>query len=159
MELILAERVLLGQFTQSAYVAFAPDGLHPVGGYPGNDDEGRAMQREMDKAKLEQDFIAAAKFLKGHERSDGKLGAVGFCFGGYVVNMLAAVIPDELDAGVPFYGTPAAKERAFISDVLVVMSGNDSCGPVNGIPRPRGGQSSTRHRGVLSFPSRPGLCP
>ena len=95
---------------KAGFVAFAPDGLHPAGGYPGNDDEGRAMQRKLDRAKLEQDFIAAAKFLKGHKLSSGKLGAVGFCFGGYVVNMLAAAIPGELNAGVPFYGTPAAEE-------------------------------------------------
>jgi carboxymethylenebutenolidase len=92
------------------FVAFAPDALYPLGGYPGNDDEGRVMQRSMDKAKLEEDFIAAAKFLKSDELSNGKLGAVGFCFGGYVVNMLAATIPDELNAGVPFYGSPAAEE-------------------------------------------------
>lgn len=92
------------------FVAFAPDGLFPVGGYPGNDDEGRALQKSMDRSKLEEDFIAAALFLKNHELSNGKLGAVGFCFGGYVVNMLAASIPDDLNAGVPFYGTPAATE-------------------------------------------------
>lgn len=92
------------------FVAFAPDVLYPIGGYPGNDDEGRAMQRGMDRAKMEEDFIAAARYLKSHELSNGKLGAVGFCFGGYIVNMLAATIPDELDAGVPFYGTPAAAE-------------------------------------------------
>jgi len=95
---------------KAGFVAFAPDALHPKGGYPGNDDEGRAMQGALDKAKIEQDFVAAAKFLKAHELSNGKLGAVGFCFGGYIVNMLAAVVPDTLDAGVPFYGTPAAKE-------------------------------------------------
>jgi carboxymethylenebutenolidase len=92
------------------FVAFAPDALHPKGGYPGNDDDGRAMQRELDRAKIEEDFIAAANFLKSHEMSNGKLGAVGFCFGGYIVNMLAATLGDDLDAGVPFYGTPAAKE-------------------------------------------------
>lgn len=91
------------------FVAFAPDVLHPLGGYPGNDDEGRKMQRSMDRAKIEQDFIAAAMFLESHELSNGKLGAVGFCFGGYIVNMLAAAIPTTLDAGVPFYGTPAAE--------------------------------------------------
>ena len=95
---------------KAGFVAFAPDALHPKGGYPGNDDEGRAMQGALDKSKIEQDFVAAAKFLKAHELSNGKLGAVGFCFGGYIVNMLAAVVPDTLDAGVPFYGTPAAKE-------------------------------------------------
>ncbi len=90
------------------FIAFAPDGLYPIGGYTGNDDEGRAMQKSMDKSKLEEDFIAAALVLKNHELSSGKLGAVGFCYGGYVINMLAASLGDQLDAGVPFYGTPAA---------------------------------------------------
>ena len=98
------------RLAMQGFVAFAPDVLYPIGGYPGNDDEGRAMQRGMDRAKMEEDFIAAARYLKSHELSNGKLGAVGFCFGGYIVNMLAATIPDELDAGVPFYGTPAAAE-------------------------------------------------
>lgn len=92
------------------FIAFAPDALYPLGGYPGNDDEGRTMQRAIPKQDIEEDFIAAAEFIKNHELSSGKLGAVGFCFGGYVVNMLAATMPDKLDAGVPFYGTPAAKE-------------------------------------------------
>ncbi|MGC9460949.1 dienelactone hydrolase family protein [Vibrio genomosp. F10] len=92
------------------FIAFAPDALYPLGGYPGNDDEGRAMQKSMDKTKIEEDFIAAASFIKSHELSSGKLGAVGFCFGGYIINMLAAVMPEQLDAGVPFYGTPAAPE-------------------------------------------------
>lgn len=97
------------RLAKQGFVAFAPDGLYPIGGYPGNDDEGRTMQSGMDRAKLEEDFIAAAKFIKGHETSTGKLGAVGFCFGGYIVNMLAASIPGELDAGVVYYGTPAAE--------------------------------------------------
>jgi carboxymethylenebutenolidase len=91
------------------FIAFAPDALYPVGGYPGNDDEGRAMQSALDQAKLEEDFIAAAGFLKNHSLSNGKLGAVGFCYGGYVVNMLAAAMPDDLNAGAPFYGTPPAE--------------------------------------------------
>jgi carboxymethylenebutenolidase len=98
------------RLAKAGFVAFAPDALHPLGGYPGNDDEGRRMQGSMDKVKIEQDFIAAATHLKSHESSSGKLGAVGFCFGGYIVNMLAAAIPDQLNAGVPFYGTPAARE-------------------------------------------------
>jgi len=97
------------RLAKAGLVAFAPDALYPLGGYPGNDDAGRAMQRSMDRAKIEQDFIAAARYLKADEKSSGKLGAVGFCFGGYIVNMLAAAIPGELDAGVPFYGTPAAE--------------------------------------------------
>lgn len=94
---------------KAGFVAFAPDVLHPLGGYPGNDDDGRQMQGSMDRKKMEQDFIAAAEFLKSHELSTGKLGAVGFCYGGYIVNMLVASIPESIDAGVPFYGTPAAK--------------------------------------------------
>lgn len=106
------------------FIAFAPDGLHPLGGYPGNDDEGRSMQASMDKEKLEKDFIAAAKFIKGHESGNGKLGVVGFCFGGYIVNMLAAAIPEVVDAGVPFYGTPAAEEiRGNIKAPLLIQLG------------------------------------
>ncbi|MES2658065.1 MAG: dienelactone hydrolase family protein [Verrucomicrobiota bacterium] len=112
------------RLAKEGFVAFAPDALHPRGGYPGNDDEGRAMQGSMDKVKIEQDFIAAAKFLKTHPRCNGKLGAVGFCFGGYIVNMLAAAAPDTLDAGVSFYGTPAAKElRKNIKAPLLIQLG------------------------------------
>ena len=112
------------RLAMQGFVAFAPDALYPVGGYPGNDDEGRAMQRSMDRAKMEEDFIAAARFLKNHELSNGKLGAVGFCFGGYIVNMLAATIPDELDAGVPFYGTPAAAElQGNVKSPLMIQLG------------------------------------
>lgn len=110
------------RLAKAGFVAFAPDALYPLGGYPGNDDEGRAMQRSMDRPKIEQDFIAAAKFLKSNELCNGKLGAVGFCFGGYVVNMLAATNPESLDAGVPFYGTPAASEiRGNIRGPLLIQ--------------------------------------
>ncbi|HAS6191555.1 TPA: dienelactone hydrolase family protein [Vibrio vulnificus] len=97
------------RLAKQGFVAFAPDALAPVGGYPGNDDQGRERQKNLDRAKIEQDFIAAAQYLKTHTLSNGKLGAVGFCFGGYVVNMLAAVMGEQLNAGVPFYGTPAEK--------------------------------------------------
>lgn len=93
------------------YIAFAPDALHPLGGYPGNDDDGRAMQRSLAREKIEQDFIAAAKWLKSHNKTSNKLGVVGFCFGGYISNLLAATLPKEIDAAVPFYGTPAPVER------------------------------------------------
>ena len=86
------------------FLALAPDALTPLGGYPGNDDEGRTMQRKRDSDEMTQDFVAAAKWLDNHELSTGKLGAVGFCYGGGMVNKLVAMIPDVIDAGVPFYG-------------------------------------------------------
>ena len=98
------------RFAKLGFIAFSPDALHPLGGYPGNDDEGRTMQRSLDRAKIEQDFVAAAKYAKALDGGNGKLGVVGFCFGGYVSNMLAATIPDIIDAAVPFYGTPAHEE-------------------------------------------------
>jgi carboxymethylenebutenolidase len=95
------------RLAKEGFIAFAPDALFPVGGYPGNDDDGRAMQRELDRNKIEQDFIAAANYLKNHDLTNGKLGVVGFCFGGYISNFLAAAAPQLIDAAVPFYGTPA----------------------------------------------------
>jgi carboxymethylenebutenolidase len=95
------------RLAKQGYVAFAPDALYSLGGYPGNDDKGKAMQKSMERAKIEQDFISAAKYLKAHELSSGKLGVVGFCFGGYISNMLAATLPGVVNAAVPFYGTPA----------------------------------------------------
>ena len=95
------------RLAKQGYIAFAPDALHTLGGYPGNDDEGKVMQKSLDRSKIEQDFIAAAKFLKDHKFSNGNLGVVGFCFGGYITNMLAATLPGTVNAAVPFYGTPA----------------------------------------------------
>ena len=95
------------RLAKQGYIAFAPDALYTLGGYPGNDDEGKTMQKSLDRSRIEQDFIAAAKFLKVHQSSNGKLGVVGFCFGGYVTNMLAATLPGTVNAAVPFYGTPA----------------------------------------------------
>jgi carboxymethylenebutenolidase len=112
------------RLAKAGYMAFAPDALYPLGGYPGNDDQGRSMQRSMDRAKIQHDFVAAAKFLKMHKRSNGKLGAVGFCFGGYIVNYLAAVDSTLLSAGVPFYGTPATKAlRKNIKSSLLIQLG------------------------------------
>jgi carboxymethylenebutenolidase len=98
------------RLAKAGFIAFAPDILHSLGGYPGNDDQGREMQSSLDKAKIEQDFMAAARFLKMHSLSNGKLGVVGFCFGGYITNMLAASLPEVVDAAAPFYGTPPAKD-------------------------------------------------
>ena len=112
------------RLAKAGFIAFAPDALYPLGGYPGNDDEGRAKQRSLDRANIEEDFIAAAKGLKKHPSGNGKLGAVGFCFGGYIVNMLAAVMPGELNAGVPYYGTPAAEElRPNVNGPLMIQFG------------------------------------
>ncbi len=112
------------RLAKAGFIAFAPDALFPLGGYPGNDDEGRTMQRTLEREKIEHDFVAAANFLKSHSRSNGKLGAVGFCFGGYIVNYLAAVDSELLNAGVPFYGTPAAKAlRKNIKAPLMVQLG------------------------------------
>lgn len=105
------------------YLALAPDALSPLGGYPGNDDEGRAMQRQRDRDEMTEDFIAAAKLLDTHELSTGKVGAVGFCFGGGVVNQLAVRLPDVLDAGVPFYGSqPETAEVAKIKTPLLIQN-------------------------------------
>jgi len=98
------------RLAKQGFIAFAPDILHTLGGYPGNDDEGRSMQSSLDKVKVEMEFINAAKFIKQHALSTGKLGVVGFCFGGYVSNMLAARLPNDVDAAVPFYGTPPKTE-------------------------------------------------
>ncbi len=112
------------RLAKAGFVAFAPDALYPVGGYPGNDDQGRKMQRELDRGKIQNDFVAAANFLKAHKLSNGKLGAVGFCFGGYMVNYLAAIDSELLSAGVPFYGTPASKElRSNIKTPLMIQLG------------------------------------
>ncbi len=91
------------------YLAFGPDGLTPLGGYPGNDDQGREMQSKIDPAKLMADFFAAYEFLRAHESSTGKVGAVGFCYGGGVCNALAVAYAD-LAASVPFYGRQPATE-------------------------------------------------
>ncbi|MEQ8362880.1 MAG: dienelactone hydrolase family protein [Cyclobacteriaceae bacterium] len=85
------------------FIAFAPDALFPLGGYPGNDDDGREMQRKRDRDEMLEDFVAAYGFLKEHDECSGKVGVVGFCYGGSVSNALAVRIPD-LKAAVPFYG-------------------------------------------------------
>ena len=93
----------------SGFISLAPDALTPLGGYPGNDDEGRALQRQRDRNEMLQDFIAAYETLKADARCTGKVGVVGFCFGGWIANMMAAKIPG-LDAAVPFYGTQPDEE-------------------------------------------------
>ncbi len=91
------------QAALDGFIAFAPDALTPLGGYPGTDDEGRTMQAKRDREEMLQDFIAGYEVLKNHEGSTGNVGVVGFCFGGWISNMMAVRIPD-LKAAVPFYG-------------------------------------------------------
>lgn len=91
----------------AGFLALAPDGLSPIGGYPGNDDDGRTMQRSLDQAKLRQDMLNSARYLKSHALSSGKLGATGFCWGGGTTNFLAVTLGSDLNAGVPFYGRAA----------------------------------------------------
>jgi carboxymethylenebutenolidase len=89
------------------FLALAPDGLYPVGGYPGNDDDGRSLQSSLDQQKLRTDMLNSAKYLKSHPLSNGKLGATGFCWGGGTVNWLAVTLGADLQAGVPYYGAAA----------------------------------------------------
>jgi carboxymethylenebutenolidase len=92
-------------------IAFAPDALTPLGGYPGNDDEGRALQRQRDGEAMVEDFVAAVDFLRNHPDTTDRVGVVGFCFGGGMVLELAIRLP-ELDAGVAFYGRHPEADRA-----------------------------------------------
>ena len=105
---------------KAGYVALGPDGLTPLGGYPGTDEEGREMQKSMDGAKLMADFFAAFEFLRDHDDTTGKVGAVGFCYGGGVCNALAVAYPD-LAASVPFYGRqPDAEDVPAIQTPLMI---------------------------------------
>lgn len=103
------------------YITLAPDALSPLGGYPGNDDEGRNMQKERDLNEMLEDFIAAFYYLKNHEQCNGNIGVVGFCFGGYISNMMAVKVP-ELKAAVPYYGRqPEAEDAAKIDTPLLLQ--------------------------------------
>jgi len=105
------------------FLALAPDALYPVGGYPGNDDDGRTLQKKLDRAKIMIDMLNGAEYLKAHESSTGKLGAVGFCFGGGVVNFLATKMGSGIHAGVPFYGSaPAAENVSSINASLMIQA-------------------------------------
>lgn len=92
------------QAALAGFVTLAPDALSPLGGYPGNDDEGRTMQQQRNRDDMLEDFIAAYHFLRNHSKVNGKVGVVGFCFGGWISNMMAVRLP-ELAAAVPFYGS------------------------------------------------------
>jgi carboxymethylenebutenolidase len=101
------------------FLALAPDGLFPVGGYPGNDDDGRALQAKLDQPKLRTDMLNSAKYLKTHALSTGKLGVTGFCWGGGTTNWLATDLGADMQAGVPYYG--AAAETAAVPSIKAAM--------------------------------------
>jgi len=104
----------------AGFIAFGPDALWPLGGYPGNDDEGRTMQRERDGAEMIEDFVAAVEFLQKHPDNNGSVGSVGFCFGGEMSMQLAVRVTD-LDAAVAFYGRhPSADDTARIEAPLML---------------------------------------
>ena len=116
----VARRLALANF-----VAFAPDALTPVGGYPGDEDKARELFSKLDQAKTREDFLAAAKLLKERPECTGKYGAVGFCYGGGMVHFLSTRLPD-LAAGVPFYGNhPPAEDAAKVKAPLL-MVGNST---------------------------------
>ncbi len=100
------------RFAVANFIAYAPDGLTSVGGFPGNDEQGAVKFREVNGPKMFEDFVAAANWLKARPESSGKLGAIGFCFGGGIVNQLAVRLGTGLSAGAPFYGAPPSAEDA-----------------------------------------------
>jgi len=108
------------RLAKAGFVALAPDGLSSLGGYPGNDEAGKALQSQVDPTRLVNDFFAAIEFLQGHEASTGKVGITGFCYGGLVANLAAVAYPD-LGAAVPFYGRqPQPEEVARIQAPLLL---------------------------------------
>lgn len=108
---------------KAGFISLAPDALTPLGGYPGNDDDGRALQRKRDRYKMLEDFMAAGEFLMNHESCTGNVGVVGFCFGGWISNMMAVRMPD-LKAAVPFYGgQPDAEDVPAIQANLLLHFG------------------------------------
>ncbi len=106
----------------AGFISLAPDALTPLGGYPGTDDEGRELQRKRDRNKMLEDFIAAFEYLKAHPECSGKVGVVGFCFGGWVSNMMAVRVSD-LSAAVPFYGGQPKEDIDKISAPLLLHFG------------------------------------
>lgn len=109
---------------KAGYLAFGPDALWPLGGYPGTDDEGREMQRKLDRGKIVEDFIAGANYLSQRPECNGEIGVVGFCFGGWMSNRLAVRIPELIKAAVPYYGgQPTAEETAKIKGAVQLHYG------------------------------------
>ncbi|KAA2216683.1 dienelactone hydrolase family protein [Maribacter flavus] len=106
----------------AGFISVAPDALTPLGGYPGNDDDGRELQRKRDRDEMLEDFIAAFEYLKNHPECNGNVGVVGFCFGGWISNMMAVKVPD-LGAAVPFYGGQPTEDIDKINAPLLLHFG------------------------------------
>jgi carboxymethylenebutenolidase len=117
----------------AGFIALAPDGLYPAGGYPGNDDDGRALQSSLDQDKLRRDMVNSAKFLKAHELSSGKLGVVGFCWGGGIANYLAVTLGSDLQAAVPFYGAAAPTDEVSSIEAAVMVQAAEEDPRVNAL--------------------------
>jgi carboxymethylenebutenolidase len=117
----IARRVALDDF-----VAFAPDALFPLGGYPGDEDKARELFQKLDQAKTREDFVASVAYLQKLAGTNGKVGVVGFCYGGGIANLLAAKVP-SLNAAVPFYGAPPATEEVakIKAPLLIQFAEND----------------------------------
>ena len=117
----IARRLALDNF-----IAVAPDALHPLGGYPGDEDRARELFAKLDQAKTREDFVAAAQWARSIAGGNGRLGAVGFCYGGGMVNLLATRVP-ELLAGAPFYGAPAPADAVgrIKAELVLVFADND----------------------------------
>ena len=115
------------------FLALAPDGLYPAGGYPGNDDDGRSLQAGLDQGKLRTDMLNSARYVKSHRLSSGKLGVTGFCWGGGTTNFLAVEMGPDMQAGVPFYGAaaPAAGVPKIKSPLLIQFAETDAS--INGM--------------------------
>nr|XP_061806024.1 protein usf-like [Nerophis lumbriciformis]XP_061806082.1 protein usf-like [Nerophis lumbriciformis] len=114
------------RFAVEGFLALAPDGLAPVGGYPGNDDDGRTLQRSLDKGQLRQDMVNSANYLQQHTLAGEKLGITGFCWGGSTTNFLASKLGDQVAAAVPFYGSGlSAQDTASVSAHLMIQSAED----------------------------------
>lgn len=111
----------------AGFLALAPDGLAPVGGYPGNDDDGKKLQDGLDQGKLKTDMLNSALFVKNHALSSGKLGVTGFCWGGGITNELAADLGDAVQAGAPYYGlsVPAEKAGKIKAELVLHFAEND----------------------------------
>lgn len=123
------------RFAVANFIAFAPDGLTSVGGFPGSDEKGAAAFRTVDGMKMANDFEASARWLKAHALSNGKLGAVGFCYGGGVVNTLAVRLGADLTAAAPFYGRqPSAEDAAKIRAEIYAHYAENDPGIDAGIP-------------------------